>query len=1140
MLAISCVKSFDDSEIQNRLNNHESRIAELERVCSQLNTNLSSLSQALGALQNNDYVSSMVPLVENGATIGYVLTFSKSGSVTLYLGKDGGIPNIGVAKDSDGLWYWTLDGSWLIDHNGKKLPADGSAPQMKTENGYWYISFDGGKSWKQIGADSRFLIESVTEDENNAYLTMSNGTVITIPKERPLSIMFDAGDLVVMSISASRDIHYTIASSLNDLNVAVVPSDDLKARVIPEEDSHKGTIHVETGETIDENTQLMVFVSDGRKTILQVIHFERQELSVNNFNEYWAYANAGEVSLSFLTNAKCRVIIPDDAQDWISESPTKAVQEQRIRLSIARNPGTDRLTKVWVETTDGRLRVEYLIHQYADPDVLAAELQQERAVLEKWYQDCNGDDWILNENWCSDEPLNKWAGVYTNYGGHVWWISLPNNKMDGNLPEEIWGLSHLEHLYIPGNNLEIRIPDDPDKLSSSFTDVVIGNFSNAVGRNRLVGGLPHSMAKFKNLISFHAPCMEIEGTIPDEIWSLPELGSLVLGYNHLEGELSPAIANAKKLWQLDLPSNRLSGPIPEAFSEMESLETVLLGNTTHLSGFDFELECNNFTRLPQSMGKLDRMYTLWMSATGLEGPLPDGFYDCDILQNIQLGTCMTTAGYKNRLGELSERWGEMPYLYCVWAYDAGFEGSIPRSLGNAKYVEQLLLSSNNLTGNLPEELADATSLTTFTAHYNRLSGEVPERIMNCEQASGWILDPQQKGYGLTFDLYESTDYSRDGMVHELQRATKGKGIDLVLLGDAFGDTELADGTYERTMRQVADLFFAQEPYASFRDYFNVYIVDVVSGNNRYAPGAKRALSTSFGSGTYISGDDAKCFEYAQKAVGEARMDEVLVVVTLNRKYYAGTCYMYHPDEGQGDYGNGPAIAYFPLGTDADMFRGLVQHEAGGHGFAKLDDEYDYGYTVNQSFVDERTKMFDWGWWPNIDFTDNPETVKWARFLSDGRYADEGLGVFEGGATYGKGVWRPTENSIMRYNTGTYNAPSREAIYKRINKLAYGAEWQYDYEAFVEQDLANRTTTKASWENWRRYDPLEKPVVTGKSWREASGAPVEEDNVPRKRSWSKTKETEVVTAYAKNVCVTMQNDVITTATSMPEENLPRNW
>ncbi len=82
-------------------------------------------------------------------------------------------------------------------------------------------------------------------------------------------------------------------------------------------------------------------------------------------------------------------------------------------------------------------------------------------------------------------------------------------------------------------------------------------------------------------------------------------------------------------------------------------------------------------------------------------------------------------------------------------------------------------------------------------------------------------------------------------------------------------------------------------------------------------------------------------------------------------------------------------------------------------------------------------------------------MKWARFLKDSRYSSEKLGVYEGGDMVGKGIWRPSEDSIMNSTKGGFNAPSREAIYYRIHKLAYGASWTYDYETFVAWDQAHK-------------------------------------------------------------------------------------
>ena len=342
------------------------------------------------------------------------------------------------------------------------------------------------------------------------------------------------------------------------------------------------------------------------------------------------------------------------------------------------------------------------------------------------------------------------------------------------------------------------------------------------------------------------------------------------------------------------------------------------------------------------------------------------------------------------------------------------------------------------------------------------------------------------------DYYISTDYSQDGKVMTLQTATVGNGIDVVLMGDAYSDREIADGSYASDMRYMYDNLFTQEPFKTHKSMFNVYYVNVVSMTEGYE-NAGAALGGYFGDGTLVGGNDNKCFEYALNAITEDEMDEALIIVAMNSDAYAGTCYMYYPESATGTYGNGPSVAYFPKGDNEETFAQLLHHEANGHGFAKLADEYAYedmGAVPSDYMTETRNQQSNWGWWKNVDFTSDPEQVRWSYFLEDERYANEGLGVFEGGLTYWSGVWRPTEDSIMRYNTGGFNAPSREAIYYRIHKLAYGDSWEYDYEDFVEYDKVNRSTSASAPQKTRRnyverpLEPTAAPVVVGKSWRDA--------------------------------------------------------
>lgn len=350
------------------------------------------------------------------------------------------------------------------------------------------------------------------------------------------------------------------------------------------------------------------------------------------------------------------------------------------------------------------------------------------------------------------------------------------------------------------------------------------------------------------------------------------------------------------------------------------------------------------------------------------------------------------------------------------------------------------------------------------------------------------------GYQPDYDYYVSSDYSSDGKVETLQTATEGNGIDIVLMGDAYSDRQIADGTYEADMKYMYDNLFTKEPFRTHKDLFNVYYVNVVSATEGYEHG-NTAFSGYFGDGTQVGGNDQAVFGYALNALSEEEMDEALLIVAMNSDAYAGTCYMYYPtssfDTYAGDYGSGPSIAYFPKGGDKETFAQLLHHEANGHGFAKLADEYAYesmGTVPLDEVTMTRQNQDNWGWWKNVDFTSDLSVVRWAHFIEDDRYAREGLGAYQGGMTYWSGVWRPTYDSIMRYNVGDFNPPSREAIYYRIHKLAYGDSWEYDYEKFVEYDAVNRSTTasRASRSNYveRALEPTSPPVVVGKSWRAA--------------------------------------------------------
>ena len=245
LFATAC-NNDDEMDMLNSLwrnvTQNEARIDALEKWCAQANTNITSLQTIVNVLESNGMVTSITPVMEGGVEIGYTITFSNHDPITIYHGKDGKdgqngangqngtSPIVGVAQ-SAGVYYWTLDGEWLLDADGNKLPVSGKdgangengqngsngqngvTPQLKIENDYWWISYDNGNTWTQLGkakgedgengqngakgdkgdtgdkgdkgdkgdtGDSMF--QSVTQDADNVYFTLADGTVITIAK----------------------------------------------------------------------------------------------------------------------------------------------------------------------------------------------------------------------------------------------------------------------------------------------------------------------------------------------------------------------------------------------------------------------------------------------------------------------------------------------------------------------------------------------------------------------------------------------------------------------------------------------------------------------------------------------------------------------------------------------------------------------------------------------------------------------------------------------------------------------------------------------------------------------------------------------------------------------------------------------
>lgn len=368
--------------------------------------------------------------------------------------------------------------------------------------------------------------------------------------------------------------------------------------------------------------------------------------------------------------------------------------------------------------------------------------------------------------------------------------------------------------------------------------------------------------------------------------------------------------------------------------------------------------------------------------------------------------------------------------------------------------------------------SDNSGVYTFTVSANTTSSSRSGEIIFKNVNNSFLTVTVKQ----RIQTYTSSDYSQDGQVTRIHSATVGKGIDVVFVGDAFADKD--QNLFNKYVELGKEAFFTEEPFRSTNNRFNIYRIGSVSKNGIIAQeGGDTKFSAQFGDGTYISGDHDAVFRFVQDKMPSVNLKKTIVFVIVNKAKYAGTCWMFSDNK---------AVCYVPLCRNENEYAQTLRHEGCGHGFGKLADEYFYDSMgrIPDDEVSElkKWKGFAYGFHENVDLTSDPNTILWSKFISDSRYSGK-VGVYEGGYTYPYGVYRPTDNSIMRYNTGGFNAPSREAIYKKIMKFSEGDAWTYDYEAFVAFDAPARSAeavTRAAAQcaavDKANFIPLAPPVM----------------------------------------------------------------
>ena len=390
LLASGCSDEYDDSALTGRVDDLESRVEKLEELCRQMNTNISSLQTLVTALQNSDYITAVTPVTSGGQTIGYTMTFKQAAPITIYHGtngkdgqdgKNGTTPVIGVAP-YNGVYYWTLNGTWLTDTSGNKIKAegtdgrdgvdgkpgqdgdDGITPELKIEDGYWWISYDNKANWTKLGqatgdkgdkgdkgdqgipgaSGGDSIFSKVEDGPTEVVFTLADGTTtITIPKytaAASLDIAFETTESVNVLPGKSYEIGYTLSGADERTVVEAVAQNGYRADVVAT-DYQSGKIVITAPETAADD-RIIVLVSDGSdRTLMRFIHIAESVIRITT-DSYTVEADGGTQTVEVETNIDYTVYIAETDREWVSLAPETraAVHTETLTFTFQPNPNT--------------------------------------------------------------------------------------------------------------------------------------------------------------------------------------------------------------------------------------------------------------------------------------------------------------------------------------------------------------------------------------------------------------------------------------------------------------------------------------------------------------------------------------------------------------------------------------------------------------------------------------------------------------------------------------------------------------------------------------------------------------------------------------------------------------------------------
>ncbi len=458
-----------NGDLIGRLDDLESRVDDLEQQCKKINSDIAALQAIVNAVQTRDYITAVEPVVENGVEVGCRIVFANANPIVIYHGKDGtdgtdgkdgedgkdgadgengqdGVaPVIGIAQDSDSVWYWTLNGNWLLDDAGNKIKAvgvdgadgndgtdgldgkDGVTPTLQITEGYWEISYDNGVTWtrlgKAVGEDGKdgqdgvgnCIISKVYEDNGYVVFLLSTGEEYKVPfSANSLDIIFSVEPGFGLMPGKTTVIDYTIVGGDENTLVRLIPGEILEC-VVKAKSNTEGSIYIKVwphdedawdriidpdvygdatyGDMMEPMYALLVSVSDGKgNTVLKSLNFAHGVLE-SICDAYLVDATAGLITTTVKANTSYDEVVYDAS--WLSFVETKAMREDKLTFAYEANDSDRyRSTIVYLKNTLGQTLESFAIAQRTaalSGNIEFADLKVKDICVQRYDKDGDGE-----------------------------------------------------------------------------------------------------------------------------------------------------------------------------------------------------------------------------------------------------------------------------------------------------------------------------------------------------------------------------------------------------------------------------------------------------------------------------------------------------------------------------------------------------------------------------------------------------------------------------------------------------------------------------------------------------------------------------------------------------------------------------